>query len=214
MTSQRSSSSHKRFRRRTRTATSLFVLLQCLCLDESGCSVRAYTRTKPRQLLSKNFRMEPVTVEVQFSPLRPTQLLGSNRTVVRRHNDRLISGIAHHLDWIRQLSDVETATMEDCSTAAGPCEQCTDSERIMIPEACMVTGKRQPFHCYDSYAEGTFDVWLWTFVFLRRGMFHHQKLSPSNHISPSGRFSKKTTPSHRAPFIKAVPGRPMMKDFP
>jgi len=41
----------------------------------------------------------------------------------------------------------ENEEEQDCSAPVGPCERCTDSERIMIPEACMDTGKRQPFQC-------------------------------------------------------------------
>ena len=150
MIPQRSNSGSRIFRIRTRTATSLFVLWQCLFLDETGCSVRAYyTRTKRRRILSTNLRRDPVIVQVQSDAIRQT---------LQHDHHSSTTGTAP-LDWIRRLSDGGTVTTEDCSTAAGPCEQCTDSERIMIPEACMVTGKRQPFHCYDHSLEGTFAVW-------------------------------------------------------
>jgi len=66
----------------------------------------------------------------------------------------------------------EDEVEDDCSVPVGPCERCTDSERIMIPEACMDTGKRQPFQCAAATNEEDDDAETpekeGTYVLLRR----------------------------------------------
>ena len=50
----------------------------------------------------------------------------------------------------QQLEQQEVTAVDNADetcTISGPCEQCTDSERFMVPEACMATGKRQPYTC-------------------------------------------------------------------
>ena len=148
-------------RRRTRIAA-LLVLLPCLYVEDES-SVHAFRNTlfqnengriNRRRRLLQNLDMDPGIFEAQSRPQLP---VSSKTVLVDRHSDTVGGG------WGRLLSvDSEAETTEECSTAVGPCEQCTDSERFMIPEACMDTGKRQPFHCYAS-SEGTCML-VWTHV--------------------------------------------------
>jgi len=172
-------------RRRTRSASALlhFVLLQSLLLagtsnqETPGCVLaqaylfqesphhRIITTIRRRRglLLANNLGIEPVTVEEKAPPIRRTRPPSEDGAPHQHQPDQdgiVQSASASAGDAVG--NDGSFVKMEgvqpneDCTKPAGPCERCTDSERIMIPESCMDTGKRQPFHCYDKSSEGTY----------------------------------------------------------
>jgi len=124
------------FRRRRRSVVLLVVsvlfLQECTAARaevRSGASLSETTRRRRRRRRLK-LGVEPV-VETKPQNEEPQQ------PIVPADGPQQVEQ--------KEVTAVDNA--DETCTVSGLCEQCTDSERFMVPEACMATGKRQPYTC-------------------------------------------------------------------